>query len=241
MLQYEQTLRMRKGDRLESATTKSCIQVHWNWFPEILDKKNLPRWILEAPEQLAVRLTFWQTRDPKPKKKTRRCEHSAAALTSFHILMMMTGTIFTLAFLWLRLSEDSLKVMEGLWDLPGVLGEMSWWRGLRPSQLQLLSLWRTPRDSLQGEREKKNRNQVVGKDGACRSHQKTSLKSQTSRRWHASSLGGNKAWMDTWRRLKPVQRGVIQGCGGASWPLSPVSLRQTPFRIHKQLHFEKTN
>ena len=41
--------------------------------------------------------------------------------------------------------------MEGLWDLPDVLGEMSCW-GLRPSQLQLLSLWRTPRGSLRGER-----------------------------------------------------------------------------------------
>lgn len=67
----------------------------------------------------------------------------------------------TLDFLWLRLSEESLNVMEGLWDLPDVFGEMSWW-GLLPSQLQLLSLWRTPRGILRGER-------WVGKDRLCNS------------------------------------------------------------------------
>ena len=45
---------------------------------------------------------------------------------------------FTLAFLWLRLSEDSLKVMEGLCVRTDALGDMSWW-GLRQSQLLVLS------------------------------------------------------------------------------------------------------
>lgn len=77
----------------------------------------------------------------------------------------------TLAFLWLRLSEDSLKVMEGLWDLPDAFGEKSWW-GLLPIQLQLLSLRRTLRGSLMGQRQ--------GRKDRMSNHCVDELKSQTT-------------------------------------------------------------
>lgn len=97
--------------------------------------------------------------------RSTACTFTPCPAKTFH-LTYVTDTFkfvseLTLDFLWLRLSEESLNVMEGLWDLPDVFGEMSWW-GLLPSQLQLLSLWRTPRGILKGER-------WVGKDRLCNS------------------------------------------------------------------------
>ena len=159
-------------------------------------------------------------------------------------------TDLTFAFFWVRLSEDSLKVMEGLWDLPDVLGEMSWW-GLLASQLQLLSLWRTPRGSLrkQGGADcaivvrtywKKSNSETMSHSSKS---SETKEQAQTLRLMGLFMLTGTHRLKDVWTTLlmvilckhasityKPFQGRVVQGCGRTPRSLSPSSLRYTPYR-----------
>lgn len=117
------------------------------------------------------------------------------------------------------------------------------------------------------ERERERQRGAVGKDGACRSHQdkleKSNFKTMSSPSKLAEAVKQqNQGRMDLFaltgahrppQRLgrnnftnhndagikhKPVQRGVVQRRWGASWPLSPVSLRYTPFNAHRKRALE---
>lgn len=125
-------------------------EIYHNWSRKL--QKNL--WFVGHSDELWTQSL--KKKAAKAKKKQNNNSVFRQLLSpiwsnSSHSSKQMLNDDVTFAFLWLRLSEESLKVMEGLWDLPGVLGEASWW-GLLLSQLQLLSLWRTPRGILEGGR-----------------------------------------------------------------------------------------